>query len=71
MSSLFLPILLLLHRKSTGGYYYYFYPSHTGTFAHPLQGLLLGWYSFAVVIPLSLLFRCKVLAVAQNAETTK
>lgn len=27
-------------------------------FAHPLQGLLLGWYSFAVVIPLSLLFRC-------------
>lgn len=27
-------------------------------FAHPLQGLLLGWYSFAVVIPLSLLLRC-------------
>lgn len=27
-------------------------------FAHPLQGLLLGWYSFAVVIPLPLLFRC-------------
>ena len=40
-------------------------------FAHPLQGLLLGWYSFAVLIPLPLLFRCKVLAVAQIAETTK
>lgn len=74
VSSLFLAILLLLNRKSTGGYYYYYYSFTHLTlelFAHPLQGLLLGWYSFAAVIPLSLLFRCKVLAVAQNAETTK
>lgn len=69
-SSLFLAIFLLLNRKQTVCGCNFTHLT-VELCAHPLQGLLLGWYSGAGVIPLSLLFRCKVLAVAQNAETTK